>query len=81
MSSISIFCPVTGGPVDSGVETDWDTFLQLRPMQLRVRCPQCGEPHDVPVREGYLARTDTIDGGRPQENERIEELLSRLPAN
>jgi hypothetical protein len=78
MNSISIFCPVTGGNVDSGVETDWSTFFQLRPFRMRVRCPQCGGRHEVSVREGYLARTDALDGGRSEENPRLESLMTRL---
>jgi hypothetical protein len=81
MNSISIFCPVTGRNVDSGVETDWSTFFQLRPFRMRVRCPQCGERHEVSVREGYLARTDALDGGRPLDNAEIEKLMARLPSD
>ena len=80
MNAISIFCPVTGRNVDSGVETDWSTFFRLRPFKMRVRCPQCGERHEVAVREGYLARTDAINGGRPVGNAEIEKLLARLPS-
>jgi hypothetical protein len=81
MNAISIFCPVTGHNVDTGIETDWSTFFQLRPMRMRVRCPQCGGRHEVPVREGYLARSPTLDGGRPIDNAEIERLLSLLPPN
>ncbi len=78
MSSISIFCPVTGHNVDCGVETDWSTFFRLSPLRMRVCCPQCGGRHEVGVREGYLARTDDLDGGRPQDNPRLEDLMTRL---
>lgn len=81
MNAISIFCPVTGHNVDTGVETDWSTFFQLRPMRMRVRCPQCGGRHEIPVREGYLARNHTFDGGRPLDNAEIERLISLLPPN
>ena len=81
MNTISIFCPVTGHNVDTGVETDWSTFFQLRPFRMRVRCPQCGSRHEVAVREGYLARNHTFDGGRPLDNAEIERLISLLPPN
>jgi hypothetical protein len=80
MNAISIFCPVTGRNVDSGVETDWSTFFRLRPFKMRVRCPQCGESHEVAVREGYLSRGDALDGGRSEDNAEIEKLLARLPS-
>jgi hypothetical protein len=34
--------------------------------------------HEVAVREGYLSRTDAIDGGRSEDNPRLEKLLTRL---
>jgi hypothetical protein len=80
MNAISIFCPVTGRNIDSGVETDWSTFFKLRPFKMRVRCPQCGEMHEVAVREGYLARGDALDGGRSEDNPRLEKLMTRLGA-
>lgn len=80
MNAISIFCPVTGRNVDSGVETDWSTFFRLRPLRMRVRCPECGGSHEIPVREGYLSRIETIDGGRSEENPRLERLMTRLGA-
>lgn len=78
MNSISIFCPVTGRTVDTGVDTDWATYFQLRPFRMRVRCPQCGNRHEVEVREGYLARSEAFDSGRLLDNAEIERLLARL---
>jgi hypothetical protein len=80
MNAISIFCPVTGRNIDSGVATDWSTFFRLRPLKMRVCCPQCGGMHEVAVREGYLSRTDAIDGGRSEDNPRLETLMTRLGA-
>jgi hypothetical protein len=80
MNVISIFCPATGRNIESGVGTDWSTFFKLRPFKMRVRCPQCGDMHEVAVREGYLSRTDAIDGGRSEDNPRLEKLLTRLGA-
>ena len=79
MNPISIFCPVTNRSVDTGIETNWSTFFTLRPFRLRVRCAQCGGRHEVPVREGYLARSEALDGDRPAENPLLEKLLARLP--
>jgi hypothetical protein len=82
VNPISIFCPVTNKSVGTGIETDWSTFFALRPYRLRVRCPDCGGQHEVPAREGYLARSAAgagLDGGRPQDNPQIDSLLARLP--
>jgi hypothetical protein len=82
VNPISIFCPVTKQPVGTGIETDWSTFFSLQPMRLSVRCPHCGGQHEVAVRDGYLARSETgaeLDGGRPEHNSRIESLLAKLP--
>jgi hypothetical protein len=80
VNPISIFCPQTNRPVATGIETDWSTFFSLRSYRLRVRCLDCGGQHDVPAREGYLARSEAgMDGGRPQDNLRIDSLLARLP--
>ncbi|MGD9920141.1 MAG: hypothetical protein AB7V13_01680 [Pseudorhodoplanes sp.] len=82
MNPISIFCPVTNRSVGTGIETDWSTFFALQPLRLRVRCPDCGGRHDVAVGDGYLARSESgADGGRPDDNPRIESLLARLPEN
>lgn len=78
MNAISIFCPVTGRNVDTGIETDWSTFFQLRPFRMRVRCPECSARHEVEVRDGYLARSESFDSGRPRDNVEIDRLLSRL---
>lgn len=78
MNSISIFCPVTGLNVNTGVETDRATYFQLRPFRMRVRCPQCGNRHEVEVRDGYLARSDGLDAGRPLDNAEIDRLMARL---
>lgn len=82
MNPISIFCPVTNRSVGTGIETDWSTFFSLQPMRLRVRCSDCGGHHDVPMREGYLARSEAgtgLDGGRPQDNPKIDRLIEKLP--
>jgi hypothetical protein len=84
VNPISIFCPVTNQPVGTGIETDWSTFFSLQPMRMNVRCPHCGGRHEVAVRDGYLARSETgaaLDGGRPHDNPQIESLLAKLPQN
>ena len=83
MNPISIFCPVTNQSVDTGIETNWSTFFELRPFRMRVRCPQCGgQARDGGARRlsGALGSRRSIRG-RPQENPQIESLLAKLPQN
>ena len=32
--------------------------MRLRPLTVRVVCPECGERHDVHLKDGYLARAE-----------------------
>jgi hypothetical protein len=56
MNPLSVFCTVTGRPVDTGIETDWSTYFSLRTLSLRVRCPECSGYHEIRVGDGYLSR-------------------------
>lgn len=55
MESLIFRCPSTGKPVDSGIETEIGTLLRIRRAMARSRCPACGEIHEWPVRDAYLA--------------------------
>ena len=55
MTALTLFCPESGRPVDSGIETDPSTFSRLRTSSVRVHCPECGGVHELHVRQGYLA--------------------------
>ena len=55
MESLIFICPRTGEPVDVGVETEIGTLLRIRMNHVRGRCRACGEVHDWPVRDAYLA--------------------------
>jgi hypothetical protein len=58
MGPLTVFCPRSGRPINSGIKTDWSTILRLRPLTVRVVCPECGERHDVHLKDGYLARAE-----------------------
>jgi hypothetical protein len=54
MGNLTFICPATGTPIETGIETDSDTLLQVRAVSLRVTCAHCGERHAFQVADGYL---------------------------
>jgi endogenous inhibitor of DNA gyrase (YacG/DUF329 family) len=57
MEHLIFTCPTTGREVASGVESEIGTLLRIRQQHVRVRCPACGDWHEWPVRDAFLART------------------------
>ena len=55
MERLLFACPTTGTGVDIGVETEIKTLLRIRSNTVRARCPACGQWHEWPVRDAYLA--------------------------
>ena len=83
MNPLSVFCPVTGRSVRSGIETDWSTFFSLGAFRLRVQCSECGDSHEIRVRECYLARSQATTESRVPalpENPQLDGLLMRIPS-
>ena len=81
MSPIHVFCTLTGRSVETGIETDWATFFGLASCRLRLRCPECGEQHEVNLRDGYLARSQAASEFECEPlapNPRLEVLSHRL---
>jgi len=79
MNPLAVFCPNSGRPILSGVETDWTTLLRIGSRTLRVFCLECGEHHDVRVSEGYLAQAQAeLSAPALSREPRLERLLSRL---
>ncbi len=58
MGPLTVFCPTSRRPIDSGINTDWSTILRLSPLTVRVVCPECGDSHDVLLKDGHLARAE-----------------------
>jgi hypothetical protein len=56
MERLIFVCPVTERRVDVGVETEINTLLRIRMNKLRAECPACGQWHEWPVNEAYLAK-------------------------
>ena len=75
MGPLTVFCPTSRRPIDSGIKTDWSTILRLRPLTVRVVCPDCGESHDVRLNDGYLARTELGSMSFLSRSPRLERLI------
>ncbi len=56
MEHLIFVCPATGRAIDSGVESEISTLLRIREQTVRALCPACGERHEWPVRDAFLAR-------------------------
>ena len=60
MEHLIFTCPTTGREVASGVESEIGTLLRIREQRVRARCPACGDWHEWPVRDAFLARTAAL---------------------
>ena len=54
MERLFFTCPVTSRRIDSGVETEIGTLLQIKSEKVRARCPACGQVHEWIVRDAQL---------------------------
>lgn len=45
MPDISISCPETGKPVQTGLDTETVVFETLPSVAMPVRCPHCAQTH------------------------------------
>ena len=55
MGHLTFCCPRTGKPIQTGIETDAATMLEVASVAVRLECPHCEEEHGPRVYEGYLA--------------------------
>ena len=78
MGPLTVFCPRSGRPINSGIKTDWSTILRLRPLTVRVACSECGEGHDVHLKDGYLARAELGEDDSSVARSPLLERLLRL---
>ena len=46
MSRIFTDCPVTGQPIDSGIEIDEASFVLLPSFAGKIFCPYCNREHE-----------------------------------
>jgi hypothetical protein len=63
MASLLFTCPKTHQQAPTGIETDVQSLRAAWSTKLSLRCPCCGETHEIPVRETYIngALRDGID--------------------
>ena len=54
MAFLFFTCPTTHQHVPTGIETDVQSLQAAWKAMLKVKCPHCGEMHEVSVRETYL---------------------------
>jgi hypothetical protein len=56
MERLFFTCPTTRRSVDTGVETEIGTLLQIKSEKVRAHCPACGDVHEWTVRDAELAK-------------------------
>jgi hypothetical protein len=63
MALLLFACPKTYQNVSTGVETDARSLSASWKTTLKVKCPHCGEEHEISVRETYVqgALADAAD--------------------
>ena len=55
MGPLLVTCPRTGKEISTGIETDHASLKDLWQLLIRVQCSNCGEEHEIAVREAYVA--------------------------
>jgi hypothetical protein len=54
MPELEITCPRTHLRVPTGIATDAQSLVLTWALKLKVKCPHCGEEHEIAVREAYV---------------------------
>jgi hypothetical protein len=54
MASLFFTCPITHQQAPTGIETDVRSLQAAWKVTLEVKCPYCGEMHEISVRETYI---------------------------
>src|SRR5262245_12781100 len=54
MASLFFTCPTTHQQAPTGIETDVQSLQAAWKATLKVKCPHCGEVHQISVRETYI---------------------------
>jgi hypothetical protein len=55
MERLIFVCPVTRKGVDVGIESEISTLLRIRGKTVRASCQACGQMHEWPVGDAWLA--------------------------
>jgi phage FluMu protein Com len=54
MAPLLFICPETNQQAPTGIETDVQSLQAVWKETLKVKCPHCGEVHEISARETYL---------------------------
>lgn len=54
MASLLFTCPTSHHQVPTGIDTDVQSLQAAWKATLKVKCPHCGEVHDISVRDTYI---------------------------
>jgi hypothetical protein len=54
MASLLFTCPKTRRQAPTGIETDVQSLRKAWSHKVKIRCPYCGETHEILVRETYI---------------------------
>ena len=54
MTSLFFTCPTTHQQAPTGIEADAQSLRAAWKATLNVKCPHCGEVHEISVRETYI---------------------------
>jgi hypothetical protein len=74
MPELEIACPKTQLRVPTGIARNVESLVLTWALKLEVKCPHCGEEHEITVREAYLdgvlraALSKRRRGAAPQES-------------
>ena len=55
MERLIFVCPKTRQGVDVGIESEIGTLLRIRSQVVTAKCRACGQVHEWPVRDAWLA--------------------------
>jgi phage FluMu protein Com len=69
MASLLFTCPITHHRAPTGIETDVLSLQAAWKATLKVKCPHCGEVHDISVRDTY------VDGALQDATGRVRSAL------
>jgi hypothetical protein len=72
MASLFFTCPTTHRRAPTGIETDVQSLQAAWKATLKVKCPHCGEVHEISVRETYI--NCALQDGTDQLRRAIERL-------
>jgi hypothetical protein len=58
-------CPINGRAVNSGIFVHSADVPGLARLRLKVRCPHCGEPHELRVSDTFIDAKGVLPRSRP----------------